>query len=103
MALGWGKYRGRKLRNHDLEVEVYTNEYVRVGDNASAEGTKLRLPKARSPFRLGGLGERRKLPRNRRDFEHFMPNGMGGDLGNWGTVPPKFEVGTAQASVPPIF
>ena len=31
----------------------------------SAEGAKLRLPKARSPSRLGGLGERR------RDFEHF--------------------------------
>src|SRR6218665_1166015 len=29
---------------------------------ASAEGAKLRLPKARSPLRLGGLGERRKLP-----------------------------------------
>src|SRR6218665_4036843 len=28
----------------------------------SAEGAKLRLPKARSPSRLGGLGKRRKLP-----------------------------------------
>ena len=28
----------------------------------SAEGAKLRLPKARNPSRLGGLGERRKLP-----------------------------------------
>src|SRR6218665_2066961 len=28
----------------------------------SAEGAKLRLPKARSPSRLGGLGERRMLP-----------------------------------------
>ena len=47
----------------------------------SDEGAKLRLPKARSPSRLGGLGERRKLPqlglgrspRNRRGFEHFKP------------------------------
>src|SRR6218665_995565 len=45
----------------------------------SAEGAKLRLPKARSPSRLGGLRERRKLPqrglrrssRNRCNFEHF--------------------------------
>src|SRR6218665_2928998 len=42
----------------------------------SAEGAKLRLPKARSPSRLGGLEECRKLPqrglgrspRNRPDF-----------------------------------
>src|SRR6218665_723999 len=52
----------RRLRNHGLEVEICTKEYVQVGDIASAEGAKLRLPKARSPFRLGGLGERRKLP-----------------------------------------
>jgi len=52
-----------------------------VGEIASAEGAKLRLPKARSPYRLRGLGERRKLlqwglgrsPRNRRNCEHFMP------------------------------
>jgi len=29
---------------------------------------------------------------------------MGGDLGeDWGTIPPKFEVGEAHASVTPIF
>ena len=47
----------------------------------SAEGAKLRFRRARSPSRLGGLGVRRKLPqwglgrspRNRRDFEDFMP------------------------------
>src|SRR6218665_2320556 len=47
----------------------------------SAEGAKLRLLKARSPSRLGALGERRKIPqrglgqspRNQRDFEHFKP------------------------------
>ena len=38
-----------------------TYENVRVGVIGSAEGAKLRLPKARSPSRLGGLGERRKL------------------------------------------
>jgi len=53
-----GKYQKWKLGNHGLEVEVYTKEYVLVGDIASAEGAKLRLPKVRSPFRLGGLGER---------------------------------------------
>jgi len=37
-------------------------ENVRVVQTASAEGAKLRLLKARSPSRLGGLGERRKLP-----------------------------------------
>src|SRR6218665_470769 len=64
----------------------------------SSEGAKLRLPKARSPLRLGGLGGRRMLRSggwggggggggvgwpgagrggaaraNRRDFEHFKP------------------------------
>ena len=61
----WGKVYQRC--NYVLKSEAdYTNEYVRVGDRpiASAEGAKLRLPKARSPLRLyiGGLGERRKLP-----------------------------------------
>ena len=41
-----------------------------IGESASAESAKLRLPKARSPSRLGGL---RLRPRRRRDFEHFMP------------------------------
>ena len=50
-------------RNHGLEGEVgYINEYVRAEDIASAEGAKLRLPKAGSPLRLGVLGERRKHP-----------------------------------------
>jgi len=34
----------------------------KIGESASAEGAKLRLTKARSLSRLGGLGERRKLP-----------------------------------------
>jgi len=59
---------------------LHINIWVR--EIASAEGAKLRLPRARSPlYWLGGLGERRKLPlrglgrshRNRRNFEHFMP------------------------------
>jgi len=53
----------------------------RAKGGLSDEGAKLRLPKARSPTRLGGLRERRKLPqlglerspRIRRDFEHFKP------------------------------
>src|SRR6218665_1639344 len=56
-------------------------EHVQVREIASAKGAKLRLPKARSPFQLGSLRERRKLPqrglgrspRNPRYFEHFMP------------------------------
>jgi len=47
------------------------------GEVASAKSAKLRLPKARSPLRRGGLGplgERRKQsPRKQRNFEHFMP------------------------------
>src|SRR6218665_3616415 len=66
-------------------------EIGKIGDNASAEGVKLRLPKARSPSRLGGLGECRKLPqrglgrspRSRRDFEHFMQK--------WSTFYAKME------------
>ena len=34
----------------------------KIGKSASAVGAKLRLPKVRSPSRLGGLGERRELP-----------------------------------------
>ena len=43
-------------------------------EGLGAEGAKMRLPKARSPSQLGGLGERRpqrglwRSPRNRRDF-----------------------------------
>src|SRR6218665_3230801 len=36
----------------------------------NAEGATVRLPKARSPSRQGGLG---RSPRNRRDFQHFKP------------------------------
>src|SRR6218665_1088417 len=58
----------------------------RIREIASAEGGKLRLPKARSPLRLGSLRKRRKLPqqdvgrspRNSLDFEHCMPK--------WSTV-----------------
>src|SRR6218665_2632005 len=55
---GWGGKRRWSLGNEGLEVEIYIQKstYVQVGDIASAEGAKLRLPKARSPFRL------RKLP-----------------------------------------
>src|SRR6218665_339713 len=69
-------------RNHGLEPTwgILRSTSEREGI-LRAEDLKLRLPKARSPLRLGGLGERRKLPqrgpgqspRNRRDFEHFIP------------------------------
>ena len=64
----------------DLEAGgAYEN--VGVVQTASAKGAKLLLLKVRSPSRLGGLEERSKLPqrglgqspRNRSDFEHFMP------------------------------
>ena len=47
-----------------------------AGEIASAKDRKLRLPKARSPSRLGDLGELRpsglgRSPKNRRNFEHF--------------------------------
>src|SRR6218665_3300381 len=60
-------------------------EIGKIGDNASAEGSKVRLPKARSPSRLGGLRERRKVPHRRKvpvdailnilckNGVHFMP------------------------------
>jgi len=35
---------------------------MKNGEVASAKGAKQRLPKARSPLRLGRLRERRKLP-----------------------------------------
>src|SRR6218665_202963 len=71
-------------RNHGLEPAwgIYYKEYVRAGgDIAGDKCGRLRLPKARSLLRLGGLGECRNLPRrglgqsprNRRDFEHFIP------------------------------
>ena len=59
------RYKVYQRCNDVLKAEAdYTNEYVRVGDRpiASAEGAKLRLPKARSPLRLRGLREHRKLP-----------------------------------------
>src|SRR6218665_2569865 len=34
----------------------------KIWESARAEGAKLRLPNARSPSRLGGLGKRRKKP-----------------------------------------
>src|SRR6218665_4181726 len=72
-------WRGKEVEWRFRSWDTYQN--VCVGVIASAEGAKLRLPEPRSPSRLGGLGERRKLPqqglgrspRNRRDFEHFKP------------------------------
>src|SRR6218665_940731 len=69
---GGGKLRSRRWGAY---------QSVRVGQIASAEGAKLPLLKAKNTSRLGGLGERRKLPqwgmgrspRNRSNFEHFMP------------------------------
>jgi len=72
VARAW-RLGGKEVEWRFRRWDTYQN--VRVGVIGSAEGAKLRLPKARSPSRLGGLGERRKLPQrglgNRRDFEHF--------------------------------
>src|SRR6218665_2220647 len=51
-------WRGKEVEWRFRSWDTYQN--VCVGVIASAEGAKLRLPKARSPSRLGGLGERRK-------------------------------------------
>src|SRR6218665_3789443 len=66
-----------------LTTRGYGGGFFCWGGNGElgAEGAKLRLPKARSLSRLGGMGECRKLPqrglgrspRNRDDFEHFKP------------------------------
>src|SRR6218665_3552782 len=47
----------------------------------SAEGAKLRLPKARSPSRLGGLGERRMLPQRGLGGGRLWGVGAGGRRG----------------------
>src|SRR6218665_3721958 len=62
-----GVARAWKLGGKVHEVQPWsrnkgTYQNMCVGVIASAKGEKLRLPKARSPSRLGGLGERRKLP-----------------------------------------
>ena len=67
------------VRGENLYITLGGTDLEKFGGSASAEDAKLRLPKARSPSRLEGLGERRKLPQrglNRRDFEDFMPNGV---------------------------
>ena len=69
--------RGLTLGRRTCKCYSFSHINMGVREIASAEGAKLRLLKARSSYRLGGLGERRKLPsgspRNRRNFEHFMP------------------------------
>src|SRR6218665_4126126 len=68
-------------RGENLYLTLRGTDLEKFWESASAEGAKLRLPKARSPSRLGGLGERRKfpqrglgrIPRSRRDFENFKP------------------------------
>src|SRR6218665_1478320 len=49
-------------RGENLYITLGGTDLEKFGESASANGEKLRLPKARSPSRLGGLGERRKLP-----------------------------------------
>jgi len=54
-------------------------EHVRVREIASAEGSKLRLPKARSMGGdLGGLGDGpdKIAPEIKGNFEHLMLNGV---------------------------
>ena len=47
-------------RGENLYLTLGRTDLEKNEESASAEGAKLRLPKARSPSRLGGLGERRK-------------------------------------------
>src|SRR6218665_1810908 len=76
VSLGARVLRGQRRKS------VYNfggTDLEKFGGSASPVGAKLRWPKAKSPSRLGGLGERRKLPqrglgrnpRNRRNFEYF--------------------------------
>src|SRR6218665_2596474 len=63
---------------YGLHNSAHVRHFMKNREVASAKGAKLRLPKARSPLRLGGLGElpQRGLgrsPEKRPDFEHFMP------------------------------
>src|SRR6218665_4061715 len=50
------------VRGENLYLTLGGADLEKIWKSASAEGAKLRLPKARSPSRLGGLEERRKLP-----------------------------------------
>src|SRR6218665_2852364 len=56
-----------------------------------------------SPFSPAPICQRRELPEVRKTLNPHMvlTIGRGGDLGGWGDGPPKFEVGTAHAFVPP--
>jgi len=61
-------------------LEFFEYKHMSRG-NCKRRRRQAAIEKARSPYRLGGLGERRKLlqrglglsPRNRRNFTHFMP------------------------------
>src|SRR6218665_2782537 len=56
------------------------SEHVSCG-NCKCRRREAAIVEGKKPYRLGGLGERRKLPqqglgrspKNRRNFEHFMP------------------------------
>src|SRR6218665_883839 len=50
------------ILSNALGLTVHVRHLMENGEVASAKGAKLRLPKARNPLRLGGLGERRQLP-----------------------------------------
>src|SRR6218665_571950 len=86
-----GEPGGENLRSRSWCAYIYEN--VRVGQTASAEDAKLRLLKARSPSRLGGLGERRKLPqrglgRTKRGVRAEKEGDGGGGGGGGGTPSP---------------
>ena len=53
-------------RGENLCITLGGTEIVKIEESANAEGAKQRLPKARSPSRLGGLGERRKPQKPKR-------------------------------------
>ena len=52
---------GAVCRGENLYLTLGGTDFEKIWESASAEGAKLRLPKARSPSRLGGLGERTRF------------------------------------------
>src|SRR6218665_3828000 len=66
--------------NTDTGVNLYIiwgrTDIEKFGESASAEGAKLRLPKARSPSRLRDLGERRKPQKPTRFFNILCKKGV---------------------------
>src|SRR6218665_1963139 len=60
----------------NLYITLGRTDIEKIGESASAEGAKMRLPKARSPSRLGGLRERRKPQKPTRFLTFYAKKGV---------------------------